>query len=44
MGFLPQNTQGSQNWLKLTSFVELLSLIIFIARKFSFGPKIERQE
>ena len=44
MGSLPQNTEGSQNWLKLTGFVERLSLIIFVSRNFSFGRKIERQE
>ena len=44
MGSLPQNTEGSQNWLKLIGFVELFSLIIFVSRKFSFGSKIERQE
>jgi hypothetical protein len=31
-------------WLRLTWFLELLSLIVFVYRKFSFGSKIERQE
>ena len=43
MGSLPENTEGSQNWLKLIGFVELFSLIIFVSRKFSFGSKIEPQ-
>jgi hypothetical protein len=33
MGSVPQNTEGSQYWLKLTGFVELLSLIISIPEK-----------
>ena len=44
MGSLPQNTEGSQNSVKLRGFVELFSLIIFVSRNFSFGFKIERQE
>jgi hypothetical protein len=42
MGSLPQNTEGSQNWLQLTGFVELFLLIIFVSRKFLFGRKMKR--